>query len=150
MDDSMTIGRLMTGFHDRAVRVPRQMLPFRFGVQAAVAPTMSAWRGRTDPTSRAPRWPSRSSDASHPRHLRSTATLPPLRAHVLRHLTRSFPYCRRPLQTQRPAGLQPSTPAFLPVWSPTTRAPPNGSRPTGLVTPTLGCEGMFIPVMHLS
>src|SRR6202045_1236416 len=26
------------------VEVPRQMLPFRFGVQAAVAPTMSAWR----------------------------------------------------------------------------------------------------------
>ena len=24
--------------------VPRQMLPFRFGVQTAVAPTMSAWR----------------------------------------------------------------------------------------------------------
>src|SRR5271156_6361019 len=40
----MTIGRFSTGFHDRAVEVPRQMLPFRFGVQAAVAPTMSAWR----------------------------------------------------------------------------------------------------------
>src|SRR5271156_4246187 len=42
----MTIGRFSTGFHDRAVEVRRQMLPFRFGVQAAVAPTMSAWRDR--------------------------------------------------------------------------------------------------------
>ena len=40
----MTVGLLTTGFRDRAVEVPRQMLPFRFGVQAAVAPTMSAWR----------------------------------------------------------------------------------------------------------
>ena len=40
----MTTGRFDAGFHDRAVEVRRQMLPFRFGVQAAVAPTMSAWR----------------------------------------------------------------------------------------------------------
>jgi len=40
----MTVGRFGTGLHGRAVEVPRQMLPFRFGVQAAVAPTMSAWR----------------------------------------------------------------------------------------------------------
>jgi probable F420-dependent oxidoreductase len=40
----MTVGRLTAGFHDRVVEVSRQMLPFRFGVQAAVAPTMSAWR----------------------------------------------------------------------------------------------------------
>jgi len=40
----MTVGLLTAGFRDRAVEVPRQMLPFRFGVQAAVAPTMSAWR----------------------------------------------------------------------------------------------------------
>ena len=40
----MTAGLLPAGFHDSAVEVPRQMLPFRFGVQAAVAPTMSAWR----------------------------------------------------------------------------------------------------------
>ena len=40
----MTVGRLKAGFHDRAVEVRRQMLPFRFGVYAAVAPTMSAWR----------------------------------------------------------------------------------------------------------
>ena len=33
---------LMTG----AVEVRGQMLPFRFGVHAAVAPTMSAWRDR--------------------------------------------------------------------------------------------------------
>ncbi len=31
-------------FHDRVVEVQRQMLPFRFGVYGAVAPTMSAWR----------------------------------------------------------------------------------------------------------
>ena len=31
-DDPMTAGRLKTGFHDRAVEVRRQMLPFRFGV----------------------------------------------------------------------------------------------------------------------
>src|ERR1700744_278971 len=40
----MTSGRFPAGFHDSAVEVPRQMLPFRFGVQAVVAPTMSAWR----------------------------------------------------------------------------------------------------------
>jgi probable F420-dependent oxidoreductase len=40
----MTIGRLKTGFHAHAVEVRRKMLPFRFGVYAAVAPTMSAWR----------------------------------------------------------------------------------------------------------
>ena len=40
----MTVGRLIAGFHDRAVEVRRQMLPFRFGVYASVAPTMSAWR----------------------------------------------------------------------------------------------------------
>jgi probable F420-dependent oxidoreductase len=40
----MTIGRFPAGFHDSAVEVPRQMLPFRFGVQAVVAPTMAAWR----------------------------------------------------------------------------------------------------------
>lgn len=40
----MTIGLLRAGFHDRAVEVRRQMLPFRFGVYAAVAPTMSTWR----------------------------------------------------------------------------------------------------------
>jgi probable F420-dependent oxidoreductase len=34
----------MPGFHDRVVKVRPQMLPFRFGVHAAVAPTMSAWR----------------------------------------------------------------------------------------------------------
>jgi probable F420-dependent oxidoreductase len=34
----------MTGFHAHAVEVRRKMLPFRFGVYAAVAPTMSAWR----------------------------------------------------------------------------------------------------------
>jgi alkanesulfonate monooxygenase SsuD/methylene tetrahydromethanopterin reductase-like flavin-dependent oxidoreductase (luciferase family) len=36
----------MTDSHDRTVEVGRQMLPFRFGVLAAVAPTMSAWRDR--------------------------------------------------------------------------------------------------------
>ena len=40
----MTIGRLKTGFHAHAVEVRRKMLPFRFGVYTAVAPTMSAWR----------------------------------------------------------------------------------------------------------
>jgi probable F420-dependent oxidoreductase len=40
----MTVSRLTAGFQDRAVEVPRQMLPFRFGVYAAAAPTMSAWR----------------------------------------------------------------------------------------------------------
>jgi hypothetical protein len=40
----MTIGRFPAGFHDCVVEVPRQMLPFRFGVQAVVAPTMAAWR----------------------------------------------------------------------------------------------------------
>jgi hypothetical protein len=40
----MTDSRLKPGFHDRVVRVRPQMLPFRFGVLAAVAPTMSAWR----------------------------------------------------------------------------------------------------------
>jgi probable F420-dependent oxidoreductase len=40
----MTIGRLKAGFHAHAVEVRRKMLPFRFGVYAAVAPTMSAWR----------------------------------------------------------------------------------------------------------
>jgi probable F420-dependent oxidoreductase len=34
----------MTGIHAHAVEVQRKMLPFRFGVYAAVAPTMSAWR----------------------------------------------------------------------------------------------------------
>jgi probable F420-dependent oxidoreductase len=34
----------MTGFHAHAVEVRTKMLPFRFGVYAAVAPTMSAWR----------------------------------------------------------------------------------------------------------
>src|SRR5215469_9435937 len=38
----MTISRLIAGFHD--LGGARQMLPFRFGVQTAVAPTMSAWR----------------------------------------------------------------------------------------------------------
>src|SRR5271155_2327054 len=40
----MTAGRLRAGFHDRAMEVRRQLLPFRFGVLAAVAPTMLAWR----------------------------------------------------------------------------------------------------------
>jgi probable F420-dependent oxidoreductase len=40
----MTDSRLKAGFHDRVVKVRRQMLPFRFGVLAAVAPTMPAWR----------------------------------------------------------------------------------------------------------
>jgi probable F420-dependent oxidoreductase len=40
----MSFGRFKPSFHDRAVKVQRQMLPFRFGVYAAVAPTMSAWR----------------------------------------------------------------------------------------------------------
>src|SRR5581483_8413292 len=31
-------------FHNQHVEVARKMLPFRFGVQAAIAPTMSAWR----------------------------------------------------------------------------------------------------------
>ncbi|MDT5412103.1 MAG: hypothetical protein QOG14_4323 [Mycobacterium sp.] len=39
----MTAGRF-TGSHARAVEVQRQMLPLRFGLLAAVAPTMSAWR----------------------------------------------------------------------------------------------------------
>ena len=39
----MTTGRL-TGPHVRVVEVQRQMLPFRFDVLAAVAPTMPAWR----------------------------------------------------------------------------------------------------------
>ena len=40
----MTIGRLIAGFHARPVEVRKKMLPFRFGVYAAVSPTMSAWR----------------------------------------------------------------------------------------------------------
>ena len=40
----MTISRLVVGIHDNAVEVRRKMLPFRFGVYAAVSPTMSAWR----------------------------------------------------------------------------------------------------------
>src|SRR3984957_16720855 len=40
----MTSGRLIAGIHARAVEVRRKMLPFRFGVYAAVSPTMSAWR----------------------------------------------------------------------------------------------------------
>jgi probable F420-dependent oxidoreductase len=40
----MTVGLLIIGFHDRVVEVQRQMLPFRFGVLSAAAPTMSAWR----------------------------------------------------------------------------------------------------------
>jgi probable F420-dependent oxidoreductase len=40
----MTESRLKPGFHDRVVKVRPQMLPFRFGVLAAVAPTMSDWR----------------------------------------------------------------------------------------------------------
>jgi hypothetical protein len=39
----MTAGRF-TGSHARGVEVRRQMLPFRFGLLAAVAPTVSAWR----------------------------------------------------------------------------------------------------------
>jgi hypothetical protein len=44
----MTSGRFNVGFHDQAVEVPGQMLPFRFGVYAAVSPTMSAWRDQSD------------------------------------------------------------------------------------------------------
>ncbi len=40
----MTFGRLRAGFHAQVVEVRRKMLPFRFGVYGAVAPTMSAWR----------------------------------------------------------------------------------------------------------
>ena len=42
--DLLAAGRLTCGSHHRAVEGRRQMLPFRFGVHAAVAPTMSAWR----------------------------------------------------------------------------------------------------------
>jgi probable F420-dependent oxidoreductase len=40
----MTVSPLRAGFRDRVAEVNQQMLPFRFGVQAAVAPTMRAWR----------------------------------------------------------------------------------------------------------
>src|ERR1700754_1603412 len=40
----MTNSRLKAGFHDRVVKGRLQMLPFRFGVLAAVTPTMSDWR----------------------------------------------------------------------------------------------------------
>jgi probable F420-dependent oxidoreductase len=40
----MTVSRSGAGFHNQAMEVERQMLPFRFGVYSAVTPTMSAWR----------------------------------------------------------------------------------------------------------
>ena len=42
----MTNSRLKAGFHDQVVKGRLQMLPFRFGVLAAVAPTMSDWRNQ--------------------------------------------------------------------------------------------------------
>ena len=40
----MTASRSGAGFHNQAMEVGPQMLPFRFGVYSAVTPTMSAWR----------------------------------------------------------------------------------------------------------
>src|ERR1700759_3595011 len=40
----MTVSPFRAGFRDRVAEVNQQMMPFRFGVQAAVAPTMRAWR----------------------------------------------------------------------------------------------------------